>query len=66
MRAMIVREISTVALLTEAVMRLEQSCGLFCRSLRGLGAFVTMASWGLIVLGVLDFEPGDEAGWATL
>lgn len=29
LRAMIVREISTVALSTRAVMRLEQSCGLF-------------------------------------
>lgn len=42
--AIIVREISTVALLTDAAMRLEQSWGLFCRSSRRPGGVVMSAS----------------------
>lgn len=48
---MIVREISTVALSTEAAMRFEQSWGLFCRSHRGIaGEGVMSASWAAAVL----------------
>jgi len=46
--AIIVLEISTVALLTEAMMRLEQSWGLFCRSSSGTGELVISALWGLV------------------
>lgn len=44
LRAMIVREISTVARLTEAMMRLEQSWGLFCRSSSGIDGGEVMSS----------------------
>jgi hypothetical protein len=63
---MIVLEISTVALSTEAAMRFEQSWGLFCRSSRTLGGMVTSASRGAVVLGVLESESVDEAGLAAL
>ena len=63
---MIVLDISTVALSMEAMMRLEQSWELFCRSSRTLGGMVTSASRGAVVLGVLESENGDEARLAAL
>jgi len=59
-KAMIVLEISTVARLTEAAMRFEQSWGLFCRSSRGAGAVVISAFWGCVVLDVVDNNDNDD------